>query len=226
MGGFGVCELVWFGIIKVGDTTSKTSCKTIVKKFTIFENSERERRMNPAQDRGNENRVEAAVLRQRRYGRRCLHYRHGVTGAGETVIAASDCVAASGKKMDSDGLVGTSLERDAGAAESPFKTHPKSMLASLMSACIYSLALVLKEFVELEGRQIISENYARIFCYVTLIVAGLTPVSLVTVLVPDWLIWLPYGIWFIFSVIVVRLKAWNLFTGFLPAQIAGPDNEN
>ncbi|CAL5401232.1 unnamed protein product [Camellia sinensis] len=177
--------------------------------------------------------------------------RHGVTGAGETVIAASDCVAASGKKMDSDGLVGTSLERvfiksiatlyfsflgllvgfiqinqDAGAAESPFKTHPKSMLASLMSACIYSLALVLKEFVELEGRQIISENYARIFCYVTLIVAGLTPVSLVTVLVPDWLIWLPYGIWFIFSVIVVRLKAWNLFTGFLPAQIAGPDNEN
>ncbi|GMP61904.1 hypothetical protein CsSME_00024192 [Camellia sinensis var. sinensis] len=113
-----------------------------------------------------------------------------------------------------------------GAAESPFKTHPMSMLASLMSACIYSLALLLKEFVELEGQQIIGENHARIFFYVTLIVAGLAPASLVSVLVPDWLIWLPYGIWFIFSVIVVRLKAWDLFTGFLPAQIAGPDNEN
>ncbi|KAI8024443.1 G patch domain-containing protein TGH [Camellia lanceoleosa] len=55
---------------------------------------------------------------------------------------------------------------------------------------------------------------------------GIIPVSLVSVLVPDWLIWLPYGIWFIFCVIVVRLKAWDLFTGFLPAQIAGPDNAN
>ncbi|KAI8024002.1 hypothetical protein LOK49_LG03G02563 [Camellia lanceoleosa] len=100
------------------------------------------------------------------------------------------------------------------------------MLASVMSACIYSLALVLKEFVELEGQQIIGENYARLFCYGTLIVAGLTPASLVSVLAPDWLIWLPYGIWLIFSDIVVRLKAWDLFTGILPAQIAGPDNEN
>ncbi|KAL7238617.1 hypothetical protein ACSBR2_004666 [Camellia fascicularis] len=124
------------------------------------------------------------------------------------------------------GLLLGFIQINQGAAESPFKTHPMSMLASLMSACIYSLALLLKEIVELEGQQIIGENYARIFCYVTLIVAGLTPVSLVSVLVPDWLIWLPYGIWFIFCVFVVRLKAWDLFTGFLPAQIAGPDNEN
>ncbi|KAI8021784.1 hypothetical protein LOK49_LG03G02526 [Camellia lanceoleosa] len=124
------------------------------------------------------------------------------------------------------GLLLNFIQINQGAAESPFKNHPKSMLAFLMSACIYSLAHVLKEIIELEGQQIIVENYAQIFCYVTLIVAGIIPVSLVSVLVPDWLIWLPYGIWFIFCVIVVRLKAWDLFTGFLPGQIAGPDNAN
>ncbi|XP_028074666.1 uncharacterized protein LOC114277049 [Camellia sinensis] len=158
--------------------------------------------MPPDLDRGNENRVEAAVHRARVFIKSTATVYFSLVGL----------------------LVGF-IQINQGAAESPFKTHPKSMLASLMSACIYSLALVLKEFVELERQEIIGENYAR-FCYVTLIVAGLTPASLVSALVPDWLIWLPYGIWFIFSVIVVRLKAWDLFTGFLPAQIAGPDNEN
>ncbi|GMP61905.1 hypothetical protein CsSME_00024192 [Camellia sinensis var. sinensis] len=159
--------------------------------------------MRPDLDRGNENREEAAVRRARVSIKSTAAVYFSLLGF----------------------LVGF-IRINQGAAESPFKTHPMSMLASLMSACIYSLALLLKEFVELEGQQIIGENHARIFFYVTLIVAGLAPASLVSVLVPDWLIWLPYGIWFIFSVIVVRLKAWDLFTGFLPAQIAGPDNEN
>ncbi|CAL5398037.1 unnamed protein product [Camellia sinensis] len=162
----------------------------------------------------------------RRYRRHL--YRHGVTSVHDGVAASGARVFIKSTATVYFSFVGLLLDFiqiNQGAAESPFKTHPKSMLASLMSACIYSLALVLKEIVELEGQQIIGENYARIFCYVTLIVAGLTPVSLVSVLVPDSLIWLPYGIWFIFSVIVVRFKAWDLFTGFLPAQIADPDNE-
>ncbi|KAL7238588.1 hypothetical protein ACSBR2_004645 [Camellia fascicularis] len=79
-----------------------------------------------------------------------------------------------------------------------------------MSVCIFSLVLVLKELFERQGQRIIGENYARIFCHVILIIGALSPVSLVSVLVSEQLIWLPYVIWFICSVIVVRLRGMGL----------------
>ena len=100
------------------------------------------------------------------------------------------------------------------AADS-FRTHRKTTQVFLMSVCIYILVLLLKELFELQGQQIIGDNYARVICHVILIIGALSPVSLVSVLVSERIIWLPYVIWFICSVIVLRLEAWGLFAGFL-----------
>ncbi|GMP62602.1 hypothetical protein CsSME_00024643 [Camellia sinensis var. sinensis] len=108
----------------------------------------------------------------------------------------------------------------------PFRTHPKTMQVFVMSVCSYSLVLVLKELFELHGQRIIGDNYARLFCHATLIMGAFSPVSLISVLVSERIIWLPYVIWSLCSVIVLRLDAWDMFTGFLAPWIAGPGNGN
>ncbi|KAI8021780.1 hypothetical protein LOK49_LG03G02522 [Camellia lanceoleosa] len=152
-------------------------------------------------ERGNENREEAAIALARE--------RAFISSTAVVYFALLGLLAA---------IIQTTAD--------PFRTHRKTMQVFLMSVCIYSLVLLLKELFELQGQRIIGDNYARIICHVILIVGALSPVSLVSVLVSERIIWLPYVIWFICSVIVLHLEAWDFFTGFLAPWIAGPGNGN